>query len=306
MQKYYIRFLDPFEIPTTRDAFEISYTYQFVEGEYFNKPEQDFYTKKYSLKIGITGRMDAAWRAKDENFNLMKVLFEFGKRHVIQKLKDQTLQEKEELIISSNTHPDNCPFDSSKLDYPNDKWIEIKLENEPIMKQEEFSDLAAFIIDTRDNINTLFHKLHNDKLFFLDQERDLLQLFRNAQSPEEYIFRITSLRNIITNINVTKLIEIINDNQTDNKSINLFERYLKKEFSKNYEESIIKTFRHINRLRMSYPIHSDQLDGVIEALKYFGLIYPIDDFTNAWKIILTHYKKSLEILLEMFKKKVFS
>jgi hypothetical protein len=306
MKKYYIRFLDPYEIPTTRDAFEVSYAYKIVEGEYFNQPEQDFYTNNYSLKVGITGRMDAAWRAKDKSFNLMKVLFEFGKRHVIQKLKDKTIQEKEELIISSTTHPDNCPFDSSRIDYPNDKWIEIKLENEPIMKQEEFSDLAAFIIDTRDNINTLFHKLHNDKLFFLHQERDLLQLFRNAQSPEEYIFRVNSLRNIIISINVTKLIEIVNDNQTDNKSINLFERYLKKEFSKDYEDSIIKIFRHINRLRMSYPIHSDKVDGIIEALKYFGLIYPIDDFTNAWKTILTHYRNSLEILLEMFKKKVFS
>lgn len=180
MKKYYIRFLDIHEIPTSRDAFEVSFSYQIVDGEFYGKPEQDFYTKDYYLKIGITGRMDASWRAKDKNFDLMKVLFEYGKRHVIQKLKDDTLQEKEELIISSNTHPDKCPFDSSKLDYPNDKWIEIKLENKPIMKEDEFSELAAFIIDTRDNINTLFHKLHNAKLFFIDQERDLLQLFRNA------------------------------------------------------------------------------------------------------------------------------
>lgn len=98
--------------------------------------------------------------------------------------------------------------------------------------------------------------------------------------------------------------ELVN-NHTDNKSINLFEEFLIKEFSNNYEESIIKIFRHINRLRMSYPIHSDQVDGIIEALKYFNLVYPIDDFTKAWKTILIQYKKSLEILLEMFKKKVF-
>ncbi len=305
MQKYYIRFLDLYEVPISRDAFEVSYKYQLVEGVYFQQPEQDHYTKNYRLKVGITGRMDAAWRAKDENFNLMKVLFEFGKRHVIQKLKDQTLQENEELIISSTTHPDRCPFDSTKLDDPNDLWIQIKLENKPIMKEEEFSELAAFIIDTRDNINTLFHKLHKDKLFLIDQERDLLQLFRNAQSPEEFIFRVTSLRNIITNLNVTKLTDLIDDNQNDNKSLNIFESYLKNEFSDDYEESVIKIFRHINRLRMSYPIHSDQVDGIIEALKYFGLIYPITDFTKAWKIILTHYKKSLEVLLELFKKKVF-
>lgn len=57
---------------------------------------------------------------------------------------------------------------------------------------------------------------------------------------------------------------------------------------------------------MSYPIHSDQVDGIIDALKYFGLVYPIDDFTKAWKTILTYYKKSFEILLELFKKKVFA
>lgn len=305
MQKYYIRFLEPYETPTTRDAFEVSYAYQLIEEKYFNQPEQDFYIRNYRLKVGITGRMDAAWRAKDENFNLMKVLFEFGKRHVIQKLKDQTLQENEELIISSTTYPDKCPFDSSKLDYPNDKWIEIKLENKPIMKEKEFSELAAFIIDARDNINTLFHKLHKDKLFLLDQERDLLQLFRNAKSPEEFTYRVTALRNIIINLNVTKLIELVNDNQTDIQSINIFERHLKKEFPNDYDESVIKIFRHINRLRMSYPIHSDQVEGILEALKYFGLVYPINDFTKAWKIILTYYKKSLEVLLELYKKKVF-
>lgn len=305
MKKYYIRFLNIYEIPSDRDAFEISYPYQIVDGDYFGKPDQDFYTKTYDLKIGITGRMDAAWRAKDKNFSLMKVLFEYGKRHVIQKLKDDTLQKEEELIISSKTHPDKCPFDSAKLEFPNDKWIEVKLENKPIMKEEEFNDLAAFIIDARDNINTLFHKLNNDKLFLIDQERDLLQLFRNAKSPEEFIYRVTSLRNIITNINSTKLIELVNDNQPDNQSINVLERYLKKEFSTNYNDSIIKTFRHINRLRMSYPIHGDQVDGIIEALKYFGLTYPIIDFTNAWKILLSNYKITLEILLELYKEKVF-
>ena len=257
------------------------------------------------MKVGISGRMDAAWRAKDENFDLLKVLYEYGKRHIIQKLKDHTLLENEELIISSATHPNDCPFEANKIIGPNKNPIKIEIPDEPIMKNEEFSELAAFIIDTRDNINTLFHKLHNAKLFFIDQERDLLQLFRNAQTPEEFIFRVTALRNIITNINEKILIEIINENLPDNKSINLFERYLKKEFANNYKDTVIKTYRHINRLRMSYPIHSDQVDGIIEALKYFGFVYPIDDFTKAWKTILIYYKQSLVILLELFKKKVF-
>ena len=54
-----------------------------------------------------------------------------------------------------------------------------------------------------------------------------------------------------------------------------------------------------------HPIHNDQVNGVIDALKYFDLVYPIDDFTKAWKTILIYYKKSLEILLESFKEKVF-
>ncbi len=200
MKKYHLRFLNPYEIPTSKDAFEISFSYQIVDWKFYSKPEQDYYTKTNYIKIGITGRMDASWRAKDKNFNLMKVLFEYGKRHVIQKLKDDTLQEKEELIISSTTHPDKCPFDSAKLESPNDNWIEVKLENKPIMKEEEFSELAAFIIDTRDNINTLFHKLYNAKLLLKDQERDLLKLFRNAKTPEEFTYRVTSHRNIITNL----------------------------------------------------------------------------------------------------------
>jgi hypothetical protein len=305
MEKYIITFLQPHELPTMRDAFEISFPYFLVEEKYLGTPEEKSETKKHYIKVGITGRMDASWRAKDKNFNLLKVLYEYGKRHIIQKLKDHTLQRDEELIVLSTTHPDNCPFESDKIIGPNSNPITIEIPDIPIMRNEEFTELAALIIDTRDNINTLFHKLHNAKLFFIDQERDLLQLFRNAQTPEEFIFRVTALRNIITNINDKILLGIVQDNQNDNKSINLFERYLKIEFANSYEDTVIKTYRHINRLRMSYPIHSDQVHGIIDALKYFGLVYPIDDFTKAWKTILTYYKKSLETLLELFKKKVF-
>lgn len=305
MKKFVINFLQPRELSTLRDAFEVSFPYWIIDEKYIGTPEEKHQKKFYKITVGITGRMDAAWRAQDKDFDILKILYEFGKRQIIQKLKDHTLQSNEELIISSETHPNNCPFDSTKIKGPNDEPIIIEIPDEPIMKTSEFNELAALIIDTRDNINTLFHSLHKDKLLFIDQERDLLQLFRDAQTPEEFIFRITALRNIIININSIVLVRIINDNQNESKTINLFEQYLRFEFANNYNEAIIKTYRHINRLRMSYPIHSDQVNGVLDALKYFGLVYPIDEFTKAWKAILIAYKISLVELLDLFKNKVF-
>jgi len=70
----------------------------------------------------------------------------------------------------------------------------------------------------------------------------------------------------------------------------------------NYDEEIIDTFRSINRLRQMYPIHGDNVDGVQEAHRYFGIEYPINNSSEAWKSILVFYRDALQRILEIIRR----
>lgn len=63
------------------------------------------------------------------------------------------------------------------------------------------------------------------------------------------------------------------------RSISLLDSYLK-QFN-NYDEVVIHTLRNINRLRQMYPFHGDNVAGVQEAHRYFGINYPVIDPANA-------------------------
>ena len=110
------------------------------------------------------------------------MLFEYGKRHIIQKLKDDTLSAKEELLLSNSTAEVPCPFDPSRISSPTGTTIEVDLGDVSFMEDQTFLQLASLIIDHRDNINAIFSNIHKEKLILLNEERDLLQLFRDASN----------------------------------------------------------------------------------------------------------------------------
>ncbi len=167
------------------------------------------------------------------------------------------------------------------------------------MEDTMFLQLASRIIDTRDNINALFHEKHGDKLIAVREERDLLQLFRDATSPEEFFYRVCALANAATGLNVPKLRKLTGITDTQVKSIKLLETYLAQNSMQN--RKVVETLQAINNLRQGYPVHGDRSDGVLRAHKYFGLTYPVSDHSHAWRSILLSYLDSLEKLLEKLK-----
>jgi len=271
------------------------YLFEFkVDSSLIGKPEEISATLYGKVIVGITIELNLNWRLKDDE--LVKVLFEYGKRHVIQKIKDGTLSEREELVLTTSNSPENCPFDPSRITNPSGAAFEIEVGKEKIMENPDFFQLASSIIDNRDNINAIFHQKHKEKLIELTEERDLLQFFRDASSQEEFFFRLSALRNAATNMNIRILRKITGITDTQIRSIGLLENYLQQ--YENYDDSIIKTLKNINRFRQGYPIHGDRVEGVLEAHKYFGLDYPVKDFSNAWKTLLLNY---LDVLQKLFK-----
>ena len=294
-----IEFKTPIALGRTRDASDYLFPYDLVDSTFVGMPEEQCKTSDFDIKVGATRSLVASWRLNEND--LIKVLFEYGKRHIIQKLKDGTLSSEEELLLSTSTAEVPCPFDPSRIPSPTGTTIEVDLGGVSFMKDQTFLQLASLIIDNRDNINAIFSNIHKEKLILLNEERDLLQLFRDASNPEEFFYRICALANAATTFNIKILREITGISDTQIKSISLIENYLETINSSSPE--IIKTLRSINRIRQGYPVHGDQADGVLEAHRYFNLRYPIDDFSNSWKTLLIHYLNALKKLLEILKEK---
>jgi len=292
-----ITFDSPHEVQSLRDAIEFSYPFLLVESDLVGKPEELSQSTKHELKVGVSGSLAACWNLP--RHLLERVLFEYGNRYLRQKLRDGALSDTEELFLHTGNSENTCPYDPHRIGVVQGARIEIEDAKEKLMENLSFLQLASRIIDTRDNINALFHEKHGEKLIVAREERDLLQFFRDATTIEEFFFRICALANAATGLNITILRNITGTSDTKIKSVGLLERYIS---NNNYDNSVTpNTLRAINKLRQAYPVHGDRTDGVMKAHKYFGLAYPIADYSSAWSTVLTAYLDALERFLDNLK-----
>ena len=292
-----LTFETPQELPRRRDATEYRFPFRMVDSNFVGAPEEMARSTQYTLIVGVSRTLKACWQLPKHL--LPRILFEYGRRHLKQKILDEALSQSEELFLHTGNAETSCPFDPNRVEDPSGATLEIAQTGKPLMGDPTFLQLASRIIDTRDNINALFHDKHGDKLIAVREERDLLQLFRDATSPEEFFYRVCALANAATGLNVPKLRNLTGVTDTQVKSIKLLETYLSQHSMQEWK--VIETLRAINNLRQGYPVHGDRSDGVLHAHKYFGLTYPVSDHSHAWRSILLSYLDSLERLLEKLK-----
>lgn len=173
-------FAEPKEIFSGRDRREFVFPFRVVDTTLMGAPEEESQSKHHKVKVDVSGTLEACWGL--EGGDLIKVMYEYGKRHVVQKLKDGTLDDKEELFLSTANAEQRCPFNPKRIEEPAGATVRLETEGE-IMDQPGLLQLAGAIIDARDNINALFHQKSGEKLLLLGEERDLLQFFRSATTP---------------------------------------------------------------------------------------------------------------------------
>lgn len=300
-----ITFSRPRMLPITRDGVDIVFPFTLIDKEFIGTPEEENkYSERY-IKVGISGTLIACWglgRNSNEDIeSLAKLLFEYGKRHIIQKIKDSTLSEKEEIDLTTANAPERCPFNPKKTHNPEGAYYDIEMPDRTISQAIDESQFAAAIIDARDNINAIFKDRHKERLLLLTEERCLLEFFRPASSSEEFSYRLASLAGLATNINISLLRQITGITDKNTKSLSLLEAFLQSRKNNGDVDLCIKILRNINRIRQSYPVHSDQVNGVLDAHRFFDLSYPVKDFKDAWIKVQGKYKKALEIILEILK-----
>ncbi len=295
-----IKLISAKEINEGRDAVQVLINYSLIDSSLIGKPEEKSSTKYYTVMVGISRTLLTMWSARDKKIsnprNLEKIFFEYAKRHIIQKIEEQSLMEHEELWLATNTQPNECPFEADNIIVED----EFDTKDEQLMEDLSLLQLATSIIEIRDYINAKFKELYGSNLLILKTERDLLNLFKNAYSIEDFNYRIIALRNLVTNLNVDTLRLLTDTSDKQIGSIILLEKLISK--NDKYDSSIISTFKSINRLRQSYPTHGDNVDGVQEAFKYFNIPYPVFNFSESWLIVLKAYREELHKLLSLLLK----
>jgi hypothetical protein len=295
-----IRFSNFKERPTnTGLRQEYALEYSIVDTD-SGEPE-DPHSKTREVVIGISSTLKGIWGLDAEN--LQKVLFEFAKRHIKDKVWDNTLSAYEEIQLTSRNAPSQCPFDPMK--------IEMTLESDfvfPVTDQGLFerntSSLAAQIIESRDNINVLFGERFKGKLLNLPQERNLLQLFRNCDTQEDFTYRAVSLCELAKSIETEHIKNLVQPPKGSG-SLDTLGTFLRdgEHFPNqktNKINQIMSSLQKLNHLRRGFPVHADSSE-VIRALKFFGVEYPILDYQTAWIKLLKAYSETLQHLLNLLK-----
>ena len=284
--------------PTRGDFIEYIFTFRLVDTELIGSPEEMSRSSHHEITVVVSYSLSSSWNFTDDQQH--RVMFEYAKRHIIQKIRDGTLRKSEELDLYTYNVELPCPFDPDRIENPINAEINIESTDKKLMEDYSFLQIASAIIDARDNINAIFNHLYNEKLIILTQERDLLQLFRDAESEGDFFYRMCALANAATRMNVMCLRRLTKIENSKLKSIKLLEEYLNINSIPNSQ--IIDTLRNINKLRQSYPVHGDRIEGVLEAHRYFAIDYPITDYSAAWKKVLNRYLNVLQQLLNSLKK----
>lgn len=172
-----------FDIPIQRQTGGGSYAWLFpfslVDSDYINTPEEASKTTAHSVYVSISDRLAYVWgftllsdtnTQSNHRTNLIKVLFEFGKRCIIQKLQQtgQIERDEEHTMLLSHDYPNGCPYSPTQIQNPNGAIVEVEVDNNPTRKRlrQEMSkvlDLNDFRLLCSD-LSISFDNLAGDRL----------------------------------------------------------------------------------------------------------------------------------------------
>lgn len=275
--------------PISRAAYGFYYEYDIVK--------DDGSIESKSIAVFVSTALKIVWQLPFEN-NLQdveKILLQFAKNNIIEKLKEGTLNNQEEVILMTETQPKVCPYSPAKIIETKFAEFEVELPSKLLLQEINENKLAALIIEKRDLINIVFSSKYKEKLLFLNQERNLLDFFKSVNTEEDFSHRLSSLGEVSRNMNIPILRKIANETDTQFGSVTLLEKFLSSINRSNLV--VIDTLRQIGRIRNGYPAHVDTPD-IIKSYKYFGISYPVIDYELAWTTLLNHYLEALKQLYE--------
>ena len=293
-----ITFLKDKFLPTTRTSVDYLIHYCFVPTEFVDTPEQELKTQSGSVLVGISYPLLSVWHLEEED--LKKVLFEYAKRHTIEKAEEKALGGDSNLDLTTYNFPQVCPYNPQRIKIGFNHPLIVDVPEENPMSSAEPSALPSQIIDLRDSINAIFGERFKGRLLALPQERHLVELFKQCKDHETFAYRVASMGGLAAAINVKDLKKYTQDEH--NKPLNILGAFLRaNNFPEDRVNPIMDLLQNFNRLRRMYPVHTDRADGVLEAHRALGLDYPVSDHSEAGYLLLKFYRDCLERILSLLK-----
>lgn len=112
-----ITLIDTYVFPRTAARNDYQFTFSIVDSKFIGKPDEESKTEKYNIKVGISSQMQALWKIRQENIDIEKACYEYGKNEIVDKYKNQIILNTQELEILTTTHSKECPFITDKINY---------------------------------------------------------------------------------------------------------------------------------------------------------------------------------------------
>lgn len=108
------------------DSRSFLFLFSMITADLVGSSEEEQATTKHRLLVTITNNRLPAWRLTD--LQLVRVLFEIGRRAVEEKVRACTLTRETSVIVSTRSHPHDCPFDPSRIAEPDGAVCEVDEE----------------------------------------------------------------------------------------------------------------------------------------------------------------------------------
>lgn len=284
----HIRFVSIKErMPSKIDGIEFEYSFELgtLKDAVFI-PEH-----MYALDIQVSGTLQAVWRVS--NKQVARIAAALATPYVLELARENRLVDLSPFILNTYSAPKSPPEEP----HIEPGTVQAILAAAPPIVQAPISFLSEDISEVRDQINALTKSLWGDRILLLSQERPLFDMYKNAKSAEDFRARIQSLGIIIKDLNRATLAKAAKIQTTEGiGDFVLLERALETLTPAHEVVTAGTTFKQINSLRQGYPTHGDNADRFLQAHKYFGLPYPITDFSSAWEVILGRYFDAMKEL----------
>ena len=125
-----LKLLEKKELPNIRHGHNYLYKFSLVDISLIGTPEEMDRTSEHKIKVDISDFVEAIWKSRQNDIDFFKICFEFGKRELIQKIKDGSIQKYQELEITIRIIPMNALFNLSELNLKSALLLILKFQKE--------------------------------------------------------------------------------------------------------------------------------------------------------------------------------
>ena len=108
-----VTFVEHEPLPKAGDYDEILFRFTVLDPTRAGSPEETTLTSHVTVSVTISRTLQATWSLQSSD--LLKVLFEYAKRHLIQTASKGVPLADMRVDLNTSTAPTSCPYDPSRI-----------------------------------------------------------------------------------------------------------------------------------------------------------------------------------------------